>query len=224
MALTRWRTQTLLGTSTANWNFTYLDNGNVNFPDNKKYSRSKPTIIRIPPTTLMPIRLTLLFFIILFAKTNSSAPTTIIKTDINGYMSFLLSNSDLLSRVYHTASRKTIPDAKKAGYRRYDDTLPLFLRMALTYIVPVRYRMNRGYANGAPAGGAFLVDIPEDWEPRAKQQPTGLIAYGTSCRRPVLVLSRPRKKSQVKRLGIFVVDGTGLEPVTSCTSSRCSTS
>jgi hypothetical protein len=89
--------QTLLGTSTANWNFTYLDNGNVNFPDNKKYSRSKPTIIRIPPTTLMPIRLTLLFFIILFAKTNSSAPTTIIKTDINGYMSFLLSNSELLN-------------------------------------------------------------------------------------------------------------------------------
>ena len=93
----------------ANANFTYLDNGNVNFPDNKKYSRSKPTIIRIPPTTLMPIRLTLLFFIILFAKTNSSAPTTIIKTDINGYMSFLLSNSDLLSRVYHTTSRKATP-------------------------------------------------------------------------------------------------------------------
>ena len=78
--------------------------------------------------------------------------------------------------------------------------------MALTYIVPVRYCMNRGSANGAPAGGAFLVDIPEDWEPRAKQQPTGLIAYGTSCRRPVLVLHRPRKKSQVKRLGIFVVE------------------
>ena len=51
-----------------------------------------------------------------------------------------------------------------------------------------------------------LVDIPEDWEPRAKQQPTGLVAYGTSCRRPVLVLHRPRKKSQVKRLGIFVVE------------------
>ena len=65
---------------------------------------------------------------------------------------------------------------------------------------------NRGGANGTPAGGAFLVDIPEDWEPRAKQQPTGLIAYGTSCRRPVLVLHRPRKKSQVKRLGIFVVE------------------
>jgi hypothetical protein len=39
----------------------------------------------------------LLFFIILFAKTNSNAPTTIIKTDINGYMSFLLSNSELLN-------------------------------------------------------------------------------------------------------------------------------
>jgi len=60
-----------------------------------------------------------------------------------------------------------------------------FLRMALTYIVPVRYCMNRGSANGAPAGGAFLVDIPEDWEPRAKQQPTGLIACGAARRRPV---------------------------------------
>ena len=43
----------------------------------------------------------------------------------------------------------------------------------------------------SPAGRAFLVDIPEGWEPRAKQQPTGLIAYGTSCRRPVRVLYRP---------------------------------
>ena len=40
--------------------------------------------------------------------------------------------------------------------------------MALTYIVPVP--PNRGGANGAPAGGAFLVDIPSRWEPRAKQQ------------------------------------------------------
>ena len=37
-----------------------------------------------------------------------------------------------------------------------------FLRMALTYIVPVRYCMNRGSANGAPAGGDFLVDIPTE--------------------------------------------------------------
>ena len=81
-----------------------------------------------------------------------------------------------------------------------------FLRMALTYIVPVRYCMNRGSANGAPAGGAFLVDIPEDWEPRAKQQPTGLIAYGTSCRRPVLVLYRPPQTSSDESLRMFVVE------------------
>ena len=79
----------------------------------KKYSRSKPTIIRIPPTTLMPIRLTLLFFIILFAKTNSSAPTTIIKTDINGYMSFLLSNSDLLNQAEYTTLFPQIQPRKK---------------------------------------------------------------------------------------------------------------
>ena len=30
---------------------------------------------------------------------------------------------------------------------------------------------------------ATTVDIPEDWDPRAKQQPTGLIAYG-AARRP----------------------------------------
>ena len=72
-----------------------------------------------------------------------------------------------------------------------------FLRMALTYIVPVRYCMNRGSANGAPAGGAFLADIPEDWEPRAKQQPTGLIAYGAAHRRPVQVLFRTEKEKPV---------------------------
>ena len=43
--------------------------------------------------------------------------------------------------------------------------------------------------NGLAA--SFLVDIPTRWELRAKQQPTGLIAYGTSCRRPVRVLYRP---------------------------------
>ena len=75
-----------------------------------------------------------------------------------------------------------------------------FLRMALTYIVPVRYCMNRGSANGAPAGGAFLVDIPEDWEPRAKQQPTGLIACGATRRRPVrapsIVLTKRKTRTQ----------------------------
>ena len=38
------------------------------------------------------------------------------------------------------------------------------------------------------------VDIPSRWEPRAKQQPTGLIAYGTSCRRPVRALYRHQNK------------------------------
>lgn len=64
-----------------------------------------------------------------------------------------------------------------------------FLRMALTYIVPVRYCINRGSANGAPAGGAFLVDIPSRWKPRTKQQPTGLLfatpAAWPCCSRPV---------------------------------------
>ena len=36
--------------------------------------------------------------------------------------------------------------------------------------------------------GRLPVDIPTGWEPRAKQQPTGLIAYGAARRRPVQVL------------------------------------
>ena len=39
------------------------------------------------------------------------------------------------------------------------------------------------------------VDIPEDWNPRAKQQPTGLIAYGASHRRPVQVLLSAQKNT-----------------------------
>ena len=81
--------------------------------------------------------------------------------------------------------------AQKAGYHRHDDTLPLFFTNGSDVHCSCPVLPNRGSANGAPAGGAFLVDIPEDWEPRAKQQPTGLIAYGTSCRRPVRVLYRP---------------------------------
>ena len=41
---------------------------------------------------------------------------------------------------------------------------------------------------------SFLVDIPSRWEPRAKQQPTGLIAYSADWRRqsrPVRALYRP---------------------------------
>ena len=79
--------------------------------------------------------------------------------------------------------------------------------------------------NGLAA--SFLVDIPSRWEPRAKQQPTGLIAYSADWRRqsrPVLVLYRPPQKNPQTEWSGDMVDGTGLEPVTSCTSSRCSTS
>ena len=126
-------------------------------------------------------------------KTPIDEPITMFKKQFN-FLSMAVHpfpNSDLLSRVYHTINRKTIPDAKKAGYHRHDDTLPLFFTNGSDLHCSCPVPSNRGGANGAPAGGAFLVDIPEDWEPRAKQQPTGLIAYGTSCRRPVRVLYRP---------------------------------
>ena len=41
------------------------------------------------------------------------------------------------------------------------------------------------------------LDIPTGWEPRAKQQPTGLIAYGAARRRPVQVLFRTEKEKPV---------------------------
>ena len=41
------------------------------------------------------------------------------------------------------------------------------------------------------------LDIPTGWEPRAKQQPTGLIAYGAAHRRPVQVLFRTEKEKPV---------------------------
>ena len=68
----------------------------------------------------------------------------------------------MLSRVYHTASRKTIPDAKKAGYHRHGDTLPLFFTNGSDLHCSCPVPPNRGGANGAPAGGAFLVDIPTE--------------------------------------------------------------
>ena len=41
------------------------------------------------------------------------------------------------------------------------------------------------------------VDIPTGWEPQAKQQPTGLIAYGAARRRLVQVLFRTEKEKPV---------------------------
>ena len=51
-----------------------------------------------------------------------------------------------------------------------------------------------------PKRSGTPVDIPNGWDPRAKQQPTGLIAYGATHRRPVLVPldTPPKKKTAVK--------------------------
>ena len=68
----------------------------------------------------------------------------------------------MLSRVYHTANRKATPDAKKAGYHRHGDTLPLFFTNGSDLHCSCPVPPNRGGANGAPAGGAFLVDIPTE--------------------------------------------------------------
>ena len=72
---------------------------------------------------------------------------------------------------------------------------------------------------------SFLVDIPMRWEPRTNKHPTGVFvappAAVPCCSSPV---PPPRKKSPDLLVWGLVVDGTGLEPVTSCTSSRCSTS
>ena len=55
-----------------------------------------------------------------------------------------------------------------------------------------RHEMDAGSRNPTHHETAVIpVDIPMRWEPRAKQQPTGLIAYSASQSRPVLVLYRP---------------------------------
>ena len=61
------------------------------------------------------------------------------------------------------------------------------------------------------------VDIPTGWKPRAKQQPTGLIACGAAHRRPVQVLFRTEKKKQNTNVFcFFLVRIRGLEPPPSC--------
>ena len=77
--------------------------------------------------------------------------------------------------------------------------------------------------NGLAA--SFLVDIPMRWEPRAKQSRT--VALLTALCAAALFepcTVHHEKKSPDLLVWGLVVDGTGLEPVTSCTSSRCSTS
>ena len=59
---------------------------------------------------------------------------------------------------------------------------------------------------------ASTVDIPTRWDPRAKQQPTGLIAYGAMRRRPVRVpsIAQTKKKNQhTMCTGFSWCDGRG---------------
>ena len=48
-----------------------------------------------------------------------------------------------------------------------------------------------------PRGWLTPYTVPIGWQPRAKQQPTGLIAYSVASRqsRPVLILYHPRKNA-----------------------------
>ena len=54
------------------------------------------------------------------------------------------------------------------------------------------------------------VDIPSRWEPRAKQQPTGLIAYGAARRRPVQVLFRTEKDGPFTNEDMFYLQAIGM--------------
>ena len=56
------------------------------------------------------------------------------------------------------------------------------------------YRFNQRSTGDSPAAVVLLLDIPRGWRPRAKQQPTGLIACGAAHRRPVQVLLSADRK------------------------------
>ena len=81
------------------------------------------------------------------------------------------------------------------------------------------------------AAAASTVDIPTGWNPRTKQQPTGLIAY-PACGRAVLfeslqvpkpaldlcahrLMCTQKKSSSVKITLLLKVDLEGFEPLTS---------
>ena len=60
------------------------------------------------------------------------------------------------------------------------------------------------------------VDVPTGWEPRTKQQPTGLIAYPAAQGRAVQVLLSAQKKKRHTNVCLFLVRIRGLEPPPSC--------
>ena len=59
---------------------------------------------------------------------------------------------------------------------------------------------------------ASTVDIPTRWNPRAKQQPTGLIACGAARRRPVrapsIVLTKRKTSTQCVLVFLGAMEGT----------------
>ena len=62
---------------------------------------------------------------------------------------------------------------------------------------------------------ASTVDIPTRWNPRAKQQPTGLITCGAMRRRPVRApsIAQTKKKNQNTNVfWFFLVRWKGLKP------------
>ena len=63
---------------------------------------------------------------------------------------------------------------------------------------------------------AVPVDIPDSWDPRTKQQPTGLIAYPAAQGRAVQVLLSAQKKKRHTNVCLFLVRIRGLEPPPSC--------
>ena len=61
--------------------------------------------------------------------------------------------------------------------------------------IPVRVKLKTPRANAA---AATTLDIPSRWDPRTKQQPTGLIAYPAAQGRAVQVLLSAQKRKDIR--------------------------
>ena len=89
----------------------------------------------------------------------------------------------------------------------------LFLPLAAvsSAAIPVRVKLKTPLRNAA---AATTLDIPSRWDPRTKQQPTGLIAYPAAQGRvPSIPRTGCMKKSLILRSGILFMTRTGIEPM-----------
>ena len=75
---------------------------------------------------------------------------------------------------------------------RYCVILSAFAGYFVVRIVVRKSRPQQGFSGGSPA--EVPVDIPDSWDPRTKQQPTGLIA----CRLRAAVLFDPSSPQDKK--------------------------